>query len=186
MRCLSQWKRRSTIRHLRQGGIIAYPTEAVYGLGCDPLNRHAVERLLALKQRPKAKGFSMIASKFEQIEPYVDLPRLLRLERILATWPGPVTWVMPAGQWVPAWLRGEHASVAVRVTAHPLAAELCRAFGGPLVSTSANPHGRTPARTPLEVRRSFPSAPILIVHGATGQQTSVTAIYDALSGRRLR
>ena len=101
-----------------QGGIIAYPTEAVYGLGCDPLDQQAVLRLLALKQRPIAKGLILVASQMQQIEPFIQVDSNT-LCKIKKTWPGPVTWVIPAQSWVPEWLTGKHQSIAVRISAHP-------------------------------------------------------------------
>ncbi len=114
-----------------RGGLIAYPTEAVYGLGCDPENGHAVRRLLALKARPEHKGLILIAADWAQLEPYVRGLGQTAMAAIHATWPGAVTWLLPARRETPRWLTGEHQTLAVRVTAHPLAAALCRQWGGP-------------------------------------------------------
>jgi L-threonylcarbamoyladenylate synthase len=166
--------------------VVAYPTEAVFGLGCDPLNRVAVERLLALKGRPAAKGLILIAAGLDQLEPFLDQVPAAAMARVLATWPGPRTWLLPGRADVPAWVRGEHRSVAVRVTAHPLAAALCRAAGMALVSTSANRAGRRPCRTALAVRRAFGGELDYLLPGAVGGQARPTAIRDALSGAVLR
>lgn len=172
-------------RVLRDGGVIAYPTEAVYGLGCDPLNRDAVQRILEIKQRPMSKGLILIASDFDQLRPFVSpLTDAIR-SRIAVTWPGPVTWVMPAPPSTPVWLRGQHQSLAVRVTAHPLAAALCRAFGGPIVSTSANASGRPPARNALQARLRCPGID-LVLNGPTGGAGRPTTIRDAVSGELFR
>jgi len=176
---------RRVARLLRDGGVIAYPTEAVYGLGCDPLNRTAVEHLLAIKRRPVEKGLILIASRIEQILPFVETPSNEVLLRLTETWPGPVTWLLPANPATPRWLRGQHRSLAVRVTAHPIAAALCAAFGGPIVSTSANASGRPPARNPLQARLRCPGVD-LVVHGATGGLARPTAIRDGRTGRTLR
>lgn len=173
-------------RHLRRGGIVAYPTEGVFGLGCDPLDPAAVTALAGLKGRPMAKGFILIAADFAQIEPFLKIGDAELRERLLATWPGPVTWVVPAADWVPGWLRGGNAGLAVRVTAHPVAAALCRQFGGPLVSTSANRTGKPPVRTALAVRRHFDVARLMLIPGRVGQAAGPTAIFDARSGRQLR
>ncbi len=137
---------------IRRGGVVAYPTEAVYGLGCDPWNGAAVRRILAMKRRPEAKGLILIAADQAQLAPFVQWLEPTRMADILATWPGPHTWLLPARPETPVWLRGQHDTLAVRVTAHPLAAALCRAAGRALVSTSANRASHTPARTALEVR----------------------------------
>ena len=181
----SLFKLRLAARALRDGAIVAYPTEAVFGLGCDPLNRAAVDRLLAIKQRPIHKGLILIASDPVQLAPFIETPGDTAQARLDASWPGPVTWLLPARPQTPRWLRGGHASIAVRVTAHPVAAALCRAFGGPIVSTSANLSRRPPARSALQVRLRCPGTD-LIVHGACGDADRPTTIRDALSGAVLR
>jgi len=184
----SAWMLRRAIYSIRRGGIIAYPTEAVYGLGCDPLNGPAIGRLLRLKGRPADKGLILIAASFRQLRPYIRLLDEQLMQPILASWPGPNSWLLPAADALPDWLSGGRSSLAVRVTAHPLAAALCRAWGGPLVSTSANPSGRLPARTPLHVRSSFLHGGIdLILHGTTGGTLDrPTCIRDGLTGETLR
>lgn len=139
---------------LNQEEVIAYPTEAVFGVGCDPDSEAAVTRLLALKQRPVEKGLILIAASFEQLKPYIDDAMLTQAQRetVFAAWPGPVTFVFPARTTTPRWLTGRFDSLAVRVTNHPLVVELCNAFGKPLVSTSANLTGLSPCRTTEEVR----------------------------------
>lgn len=176
-----------TARHILQvGGIVAYPTEAVYGLGCDPLNPRAVMRLLALKQRPWQKGLILIASNREQLVPYLSpIPPAVE-DKLAQTWPGPVTWLLPALPEVPYWLRGIHDTLAVRVTAHPVAAALCDAFGGPIVSTSANLAGHPPARNALRVRRALGERVDEILHGELGELLQPTEIRDAMSGRVIR
>ncbi len=181
-----RWQLAQAARHVKAGGIIAYPTEAVYGLGCDPRDGAAVLRLLALKQRPLAKGLILIAARFEDLQPYVTaLPAETR-SKVRKTWPGPVTWLLPARPEVPYWLRGSHAVLAVRVTAHPLAAALCRACGGVLVSTSANISNRPPARTALAVRRCFGADVDYVISGTLGGLDKPTPIIDARSGRVVR
>ena len=134
---------------LRRGGVLAYPTEAVYGLGCDPHDQAAFARIFALKQRPATQGVLLIAADFAQVERYIDFAQVpaMVLAQVRASWPGPHTWIFPRSAAVPGWVAGAHAGIALRVTAHGPAAELCRAFGGALVSTSANPHGQPPARS---------------------------------------
>jgi L-threonylcarbamoyladenylate synthase len=181
----SRFRLRGIAKRLQQGAIVAYPTEAVFGLGCDPQDEQAVMRLLAIKQRPVEKGLILIASRWEQLQPYlqpVDVEVRARLEE---TWPGPVTWLLPARPQTPAWLRGRHQSLAVRVTAHPLAAALCDAFGGAIVSTSANASGRPPARTALQARLRCPGVD-LILAGATGGRKRPSEIRDAYTGERIR
>lgn len=169
---------------IRAGGVVACPTEAVYGLSCDPWNEIAVRRLLALKQRDIAQGLILVAGGLYQFTSLVGhLPRAQQ-ETLAASWPGPVTWLVPASPQVPAWIRGHHDTVALRVTAHPVMAELCRVAGKPLVSTSANRSREEPARDPSAVANFFPGLPI--VAGGTGGAHSPSEIRDLETGKIIR
>jgi len=171
---------------LRDGALVAYPTEAVFGLGCDARRQDSIHRLLALKRRPVAKGLILIAVCLEQLRPWLGNFSPSLLERPLASWPGPATWLLPASASAPEWIVGAHRRIAVRLTAHPPARALCLAFGGPLVSTSANPSGLPPARSALRVRKYFGSKIDLILHGPLGGEARPTAIRDALTGDWVR
>ncbi|HKE49093.1 MAG TPA: Sua5/YciO/YrdC/YwlC family protein [Rhodanobacteraceae bacterium] len=173
---------------LRAGGVVAYPTEAVYGLGCDPENRAAFDRLFAIKRRPPTQGVLLIASDFEQVEKYIDLTAVPpdAFARARATWPGPHTWIFPRSVKTPDWLAGAHAGIAVRVTAHAPAARLCRAFGGALVSTSANRHGEAPGRSADEVRAIFGDDIDATLNAPLGGLERPTPIRDAISGATVR
>src|SRR5579884_352628 len=178
----------AAVAALRAGGVIAYPTEAVYGLGCDPADARAFAALFALKQRPPTQGVLLIAADFAQVEKYIDRAATppAAVARARATWPGPHTWVFPRAPDTPSWIAGAHAGIALRVTAHPLAAALCRAFGGALVSTSANRHGAPPARSAAEVRAAFGDGLAYILDGAVGGLDRPTPIRDAISGEVFR
>jgi L-threonylcarbamoyladenylate synthase len=183
---LNPWRIRQAAHIINAGGIVAYPTEAVYGLGCHPLDPVAVSRLLILKRRAVSKGLILIADRIESLHPYIDMLSEAAMRPVLESWPGAATWLIPAKRNVPYWLTGEHATLAVRVTDHPIAAALCRAAGTPLVSTSANITQHPPARTPLQVRLRCGSGIDLILHGETGDLKSPTPIRDAESGRVIR
>ncbi len=174
--------------HLRDGAVIAYPTEAVYGLGCDPMNREACDRLFQLKQRPSSRPLLLIGSSLEMLEPFMDRRQVAdaRWTEILASWPGPNTWIFPRSPLVQDWVAGDHPGIALRWTAHPLASALCTAFGGPLVSTSANPHGLAPATRADEVAGYFVRGLDLVVDGATGGLERPSTIRDALDGHVVR
>ena len=173
---------------LRAGGLLAYPTEGVWGLGCDPFSRPAVTRLLALKQRDVAKGLILVAASAAQLDGLLDWDTLDPSSRdaVLASWPGPHTWVVPATAAVPGWIRGAHEAVAVRVSAHPVVAALCDAWGGPLVSPSANRGGK-----PAPVSRDGLAADIvagvdLVVAGETSGLGQPSSLRDARTGVHLR
>jgi L-threonylcarbamoyladenylate synthase len=179
-----------SLRHGRDtvwaGGVIAYPTEAVYGLGCDPLAGAAIERILAMKSRDAGKGFILIASQLEQLLPFLaPMDKSLR-GKLEASWPGPVTWIVPAAETVPDWITGGRDTLAVRVTAHPVARALCELTGMALISTSANLSGHPAARSALQVRARLGAEVDYIVPGRTGPRRNPTEIRDARSGKILR
>ena len=183
---VAPWHLRGAMSALLRGGVIACPTEAVWGLSCDPLSERAVMRVLELKDRPWEKGLILVAADFAQLEPYVEIPSNNALKRATATWPGPATWIFPATDYTPMWVSGDHDGVAVRVTNHPVVRALCKRFGRPLVSTSANPAGREPARTAFGVRRYFGDSIDAIVPGALGGLAKPTTIRDVATGHILR
>lgn len=173
---------------LHDGGVIAYPTEGVWGLGCDPFVERAVLRLLAIKQRPVDKGVILIAGDLTQLDAIVDWAALPDDRRavVLATWPGAHTWVVPARADVPGWITGSHASVAVRISAHPDVVALCAAFGGPLVSTSANLSGDPAPRSRDGLDAAVLARVDGVLSGETGGLTRPTPIRDARTGAELR
>ena len=171
---------------LRNGGVLAYPTEGVYGLGCDPDCRVAFEKIFAMKRRQPEQGVLLIASDFEQIKPWIsDVPEVA-LARARAAWPGAHTFIFPRSPRVPEWIAGRHAGIALRVTAHGPSAALCRAFGGPIVSTSANRHGEPPARSAPDVRAIFGDELDGVLDAPLGGLDRPTPITDAVSGAVVR
>jgi len=171
---------------LRDGAVLAYPTESCFGLGCDPANPAAVARVLAAKGRAQAKGLILIGGAWAHLAPYMgELPADARA-RLAAFWPGPVTFLVPPSAQVPAWVQGEHSRVALRLTAHPHAARLCQAYGGALVSTSANREGQPALRTAEAVVAEFGGEIDGCVNGRVGMRVRPSAIVDVLTGERLR
>ena len=172
---------------VHQGGVIAYPTEAVWGLGCDPWNRDAVYRILDIKARPVEKGMILVAASEAQIAPLLE-PLMQEQRQILSnSWPGPFTWLIPdLNNWVPDWVKGQFATVAVRVSDHPVVCALCESAGHPLISTSANRAGEPPLLTEQALHQHFGSQVDLIVPGATGSQDTPSEIRDLQTGRIIR
>lgn len=180
-----RWPLRQAAATLHAGGVIAYPTEAVYGLGCDPLNLDAVLRLLSIKRRDPDKGLILVADNIQRLLPFISISAAQR-KTLMEVWPGPNTWLVPVQDWVPKWLTGQHDTLAVRVTAHPLVAALCREAGMPIVSTSANLAGHPPARNALQVRKGLGKQIDYLLSGPTGGQLRPTPIRDLKSGRLIR
>ena len=178
----------AAIAALRKGGVIAYPTEGVWGLGCDPRDEAATLRLLALKQREVGKGLILIAATEAQLAPFVEMDALDTGQRdaVRASWPGPNTWIVPASTDAPAWITGDHDGIAVRVSAHPVVVALCEAFGGALVSTSANIATLPSPRTRTELDLRIVAGVDAVAPGETGGLLQATPIRDARDGRSLR
>lgn len=173
-------------RVLRRGGVVAYPTEGVYGLGCNPRNARAVQRIVRLKRRSWRQGLILIGAEWHHVAPWVDSMDGVQIARAKATWPGPHTWLLPARAGTSRWLRGGHDTIAVRVTAHPLASALCRRLQGAIVSTSANLHGRPPAASAAQVRRLFAQHVDYVLPGRLGGLKGPTEIRDARTGEVVR
>lgn len=172
---------------IRQGGLIAYPTEAVFGLGCDPRNQAAVQRLLFIKQRSIEKGLIVIAAQHSQLSDYIVLPDRALAVQLAQTWPGATTWLIEASQSAPVWIRGSHSTIAVRVSAHPACQQLCLATQSALVSTSANPTSYEPARTIATLCDYFSDTDIDAIFDAPlGQSLQPTEIRDSRSNRIIR
>jgi L-threonylcarbamoyladenylate synthase len=171
---------------MRAGGIVAYPTEAVFGLGCLPQNRSAVTRLLRLKRRSWRKGLLLIGASVAQLEAFAVLPPEPRRSEILAAWPGPVTWVLQARHSAPRWITGGRDTVAVRCTDHPVARSLSVRTGQALVSTSANLSRRPPHRELLKLRRALGAAVDYVLPGELGGLGQPTTIKDGRTNRVLR
>ncbi|AZC21740.1 MULTISPECIES: L-threonylcarbamoyladenylate synthase [Pseudomonas] len=182
---VSSWRVQQAAREIRAGAVIAYPTEAVWGLGCDPWNEEAVDRLLAIKSRSVDKGLILIADNIHQFDfLFEDFPEAW-IERMSSTWPGPNTWLVPHQNLLPEWVTGVHDTVALRVSDHPLVRELC-ALVGPLISTSANPQGRPAARTRIRIEQYFRGQLDLVLGGSLGGRRNPSLIRDLATGRVVR
>ena len=173
-------------RILRDGGVIAYPTEGVFGLGCMPDDAAAVNRIFEIKQRDAGKGVVLIASGMEQLQPWIRLDHDVKNPQLYSAEDKPVTWIVPAADNVPRWIRGDHNGIAVRLTRHAVARSLCEGAGSPLVSTSANISGHAPTRNALVLRRNLGALVDYIVPGECGQASGPSEIRDLKSGKVLR
>ena len=177
------------VQVLQQGGVLAYPTEAVYGLGCDPENLSAIKKILELKNRNKEKGLILVAANFEQLKPYL-LPLEKDIEnKLLASWEnqnGAVTWLVPAKKDVSDYLKGQFDTLAVRVSNHPIVKGLCEEFDGAIISTSANISTQESARTAEQVKNIFENKVDFILEGETNITAQPSEIRDALTNVIIR
>ncbi|MDH5258627.1 MAG: Sua5/YciO/YrdC/YwlC family protein [Gammaproteobacteria bacterium] len=171
---------------LHEGGVIAYPTESVFGLGCDPQNESAIRHLLSIKKRAVKQGLILIASNLDQLTPYIAPLDERLLKQVSETWPGPTTWLLPAGDESTYFLRGAHPLQAVRISNHPIVKNLCNKFGGAIVSTSANVTGKPAAKTTVQVLLRFNKQIDYILSGKVGGLKKPCEIRNGLSKEIVR
>ena len=181
----SHWQIQQAAQKIKQGAVIAYPTEAVWGLGCDPYNEQAVQRILTIKQRPIHKGLILVAATIEQFAHLLTDVTEAQLQQLHATWPGPNTWLVAHHQRLPFWVTGQHHTVALRVSDHPLIQQLCT-LTGPIISTSANPAGLPAATSRLRVEQYFHGQLDDVLDSDLGGYLSPSLIRDLASGRIIR
>jgi L-threonylcarbamoyladenylate synthase len=186
MASLSLLDTATAVEKLRDGHVIAYPTEAVFGLGCDPFNESAVRKLLTLKGRHESAGLVLIASDFSQLQPWISPVDAQLIDKARRTWPGPVTWLFPRARDVPDYVAGHHETIAVRITSHKISRELCQAFGSALISTSANHTATMPARSVDEVEQYFGQQLGGVLAGALGGAKNPSEIRDLITGDIIR
>jgi len=177
---VSEFAIRLAAHHVRRGEIIAYPTDTVYGLGCDPLNAHALNTLNRLKTRAPGKGLILLAGSLEQLDDFIVLENAAARARVLAE-KQPTSWIVPARPQLPEQLTGGGDTLAVRVTDSSVVVKLCQLLGHPLVSSSANPAGRPPAVNGLQLHRWFQQdlASILIDDNAGTGRPSIIKHIDS-------
>lgn len=177
------------LRHfLKSGGVIAYPTESVFGLGCDPTNRQAVKHILNIKGRPQHKGLILVADCFSRLKAFVAPLSASQMHTMEQSWGNPKkphTWIVPAANRCPKWLTGRHKSIAIRVSSHPYTAKLCKDTGMALVSTSANQSGHQAAKTDKQCQQKF-GCQVQVLKGKTAGAKKPSTIQDLMTGKILR
>ncbi|MFT2110937.1 L-threonylcarbamoyladenylate synthase [Marinomonas sp. 2405UD68-3] len=171
---------------LQQGGVIAYPTEAVWGLGCDPFDEKAVLRILTLKQRPVEKGLILVAGEVNHLSLWKESLSSALYNLLIAKTDKPTSWVVPDIKVAPNWVRGNHQSVAIRLIQHEPIKALCSAFGQVLVSTSANTAGQPPAMTKDDVIHYFGNQIDAIFDAPLGSTKQPSQVKDLLTNKLYR
>jgi L-threonylcarbamoyladenylate synthase len=179
------WRRNLISAYLADDGVIAYPTEGVWGLGCLPASALAVARILALKRRSWEQGLLLVAADISQFKDYLlGLDDDMRGE-LEDNWPGPVTYLLPHNGVAPWWVIGNNPTVGLRVSDHPVVRALCESIG-PLVSTSANVTGHPAAVTSLRVRQYFGEGVDHLVPGQLGNSIGPSVIKHLVTGEEIR
>jgi putative ribosome maturation factor rimN len=183
---LARAQQRRIKSHLKQGGIIAYPTESCFGLGVSPFCSRGIHRLLNLKKRSSHKGLIVITYCLRNCSVFIkNLPEK-DWHYLYVHWPAAVTYLLPAKTTISPVLRGVgHQKIALRIPDHPLAQAIAKAAGGSLVSTSANRAGQQSCRTSRETARRF-AGKILLIKGQIGHYSRSSHIIDLHSGKRYR
>lgn len=183
------WQRHPKVRFAAQailrGGVVAYPTEAVWGLGCDPFDVVAVRHILTLKNRPMHKGLILVAADIQQFGFLLQDLSNQDYQRLAEGWPGHQTWLVPHNDRVPFWVCGDSSKVAIRVSQHPVVKALCSQVDSPIISTSANPAGRLPARESFKAQRYFGDQ-IMYCPGRVGKHNKPSQIRDLETNTLLR
>ena len=170
---------------LKSGGIIAYPTEAVYGIGCDPYNKDSVKKITQIKKRESSKSYILVASELSQLSNLININSLS--EEVLSSWPGHNTWLIKPKKNIPPWLMdNENGLIAIRVSSHPEIVELCQFFGNPIISTSANISGNKVLKNHHDVERALGSYLDYLVLGNVGEYSEPSIIKDMKTGKAIR
>ena len=173
------------VEYLKNGKIIAYPTETVFGIGCDPYKKNSVDKIFQIKNRPLAKKFILIASSYEQLEGVIDMQKIT--DEVLESWPGPNTWLVPPDKKLPKWLiNSDNGLIAVRISEHIAIKEMCKRFGKPIISTSANLYNSTALKNCEEVERVFSKTIDYLVIGKTSSENKPSTIKNMLTGEIVR
>lgn len=169
-------------RILAGGGVVAHPTETLYGLAVNPWSPEGILKLSALKERDPSSGYIIIAAGLEQARRLVA-PEDPAIFEVLAAgfWPGPLTLVLPPSREAPGAAAGARAGIALRVTSDPVAEGLVRAFGRPVTSTSANRSGKLPATTAAEVAAIFGAGVDLVIDGGARARGLPSTLLDLTS-----
>ncbi len=150
---------------LRNGGIIAFPTESYYGLGVDPFSEKAVQRLFDVKMRVKAKAVLVVIPEMDSLFDLVASVPDAYARLMDVFWPGPLTLLFPAGDSVSSALLGGTGNIGIRISSNSVATAICREFGGPITATSANLSGMVPAKSAGDVVNIFGKNIDLVVDG---------------------
>ena len=182
---MSPWALNRRAREIAQGAVFGYPTDTIWGLGCHPLIAPSVARILAIKGRSPDKGLILLSSRLEYCRPYIDADEEV-LQPVLTAAEQPTTWLVDASEFCPWWIRGRFPTVAIRITDHPLVREICDRLAAPIVSTSANRSGRSPARNLFQMHREFGDLVDFIVGGYATGGAAASRIKSLADGNIIR
>ena len=182
---MSPWALNRFLHAVSKGAIFGYPTDTIWGFGCHPLLAGSVNRILQIKNRSPDKGVILLSSRVEYCAAYVDVDAK-QLQSVQFARNHPTTWLIPASEFCPPWIRGNNSTVAIRVTEHPLLQILCNRLEAPVVSTSANRTGKATARNSVQMRKQFGDELDFIVTGFTTGANQPSEIKSLITDTSLR
>ena len=170
---------RKIVEIIRNGGIVAYPTDTVYGIGCDIMNKKAIARVYQIKQRPKSKPFSFICSDLKNISYYAKVSNYAykTMRRLL---PGPFTFILEGSRQVPKMMLTKRKTAGIRVPEHAICHEIVSELGNPVISTSATEPDGTIMSHPSLIHDFFGTRLDAVIDGGpvSGQPSSVISLID--------
>ena len=165
--------------------VFAHPTEGVWGLGCNPFSSKAVENLFELKKRPKNKAVIVLAGNKNHLQPFIENLTQSEKTDLYEKWPGPHTWLIPALDSIPKWLKGDTGMVALRLSSHPDVINITNELNSPICSTSANLSGKETARNKAEIRKIF-GPDLYIADGELGKLNKPSSVQELITGKWIR
>tara|TARA_B110000014_G_scaffold263530_1_gene260629 strand:- start:2087 stop:2623 length:537 start_codon:yes stop_codon:yes gene_type:complete len=172
----------SIVESLKQGNVIAYPTEGVWGLGCDPLNEAAILKLISLKCRSEDKGLILVGSNINQFSNFIDIEKYK--DDLLSKWPGPHTWLVPTKKKISKLITGNNENIALRLSSHKEVVDICNNFESAIISSSANKENSPTLKSSDEIRKTFPE--VLVLQGELGNLNRPSKIQDLITGEYIR
>ncbi len=169
-----------------KGKIVAYPTESVFGIGCDPENEKSINKIIEIKNRSKQKGLIIIADEVKKLSKFIHKDYLDLFIKKSDIESKPTTWIVPSSKHVLNLVKGEDSSVALRITQHPIASRICKYSNKAIISTSANISSKTPAKNSNEILMQFGEEIDIIVDGRVGDSIKPTQIVDLITNKVIR
>jgi len=182
----NRWQAYQAAMIIRRGGVIAYPTETVYGLGCSPLQAQALQRIVQIKKRSPQKGLILISHRSELLHRFMGYLSPQQYQQLNTLQTRATTWLVPAAAGISPLLTGGHKTVAVRLSQHPLIQLLSEYLQSPIISTSANISGHDVCRSPLQIKLMFKQQLDKIIYGTVAADALPSRIIDIRSGNIIR
>jgi len=169
-------KNHRLVRFIRRGGVIAYPTESCFGLGCDPKNKKAINKIIKLKKRSLNKNFILIGSSLKHFDYFTNSFNDVTKENLFSKWPGPHTWIIKANNRCPNWLKS-NSKIALRIPSFSNCQALINSIDMAITSSSLNLSGKIPLKNYRDVCRFLPDQ-VKLIKGRIGKNRNPSVIQD--------